>query len=143
MYKRKNINFVVNETILTFGEVYVKSKLKDKLDEYGLTIMELSHLTGIRYASLNELANDKKVTLNLQHLTAIMVALRVKSFDELFTLDFADTEKSNQFDEEVAEYKDKGLPDSALDKMGENKIKLDEYYEEMKREKEKKKSTGE
>lgn len=133
MYKRKNINEIVNESILEFGEVHVKSKLKDKLDELGLSITELSHLTGIRYASLNELANSKKVTLNLQHLTAIMIALRVKSFDELFELEFEEEGKSEEFDEEVEYYSSKGLPDSALEKMKENKIRLDEHY---------KKSTG-
>jgi len=128
MYKRKNINEIVNETILSFGEVYVKSKLKDKLDELGLSITELSHLTGIRYASVNELVNNKKVTLNLQHLTAIMIALRVKSFDELFELCFEDDIKAEEFEEEVEYYSSKGIPDSALQKMKENKIRLDEHY---------------
>lgn len=128
MYKRKNINEIVNETILSFGEVYVKSKLKDKLGELGLSITELSHLTGIRYASVNELANNKKVTLNLQHLTAIMIALRVKSFDELFELCFEDDNKAEEFEEEVEYYSSKGIPDSALQKIKENKIRLDEHY---------------
>jgi DNA-binding Xre family transcriptional regulator len=139
MYKRKNINDIVNETILTFGEVYVKSKIKDKLDEYGLSITDLSNLTGIRYASVNEIVNSKKATLNLQHLTAIMIALRVNSFDELFELKFADEEKAKQFYKEVEQYDKYGLPDSAIEKMYENKKRIEEHYIKTKQENAKKK----
>ncbi len=126
--KRKNTIELVNETINEFGEVMVSCKLQDKLDELGMTVMELMHLTGIRYASLNDLKNNKKVTLNLQHLLAIMVALRIKSFDELFELKFEEEENEKEFEEEVEYYYSKGLPDSALDKMKKNKAILDEHY---------------
>src|SRR5690625_6565983 len=80
---RKNINEVVNETIFQFPSIKFKVNLDEKVKEVGLNFTELSLLTGIRYASINELKNNKKVTLNLQHILAIMVALRIKSFDEL------------------------------------------------------------
>lgn len=128
MYKRKNINEIVNETIEQFGKVKVIPKLDERIAELGLSLTELSHLTGIRYASLNELKNGKKVTLNLQHLLAIMVALRINSFDELFELQFEDNRKTEQFNEEVEQYAEYGMPDSDLEKIKGNKARMEEMY---------------
>lgn len=129
--KRKNINEVVNETIEQF-HVNVKCNLGERLADLGLTIRELSLLTGIRYASVNELVNNKKVTLNLQHLLAIMVALRITSFDELFELEFDFTEEKERFISEGEEYKKVGLPDSEIRKIKENAIRL-EREDELKK----------
>uniref|UniRef100_UPI001CCFBCCE helix-turn-helix domain-containing protein n=1 Tax=Escherichia coli TaxID=562 RepID=UPI001CCFBCCE len=101
MKKRKNINEIVNETMEEFGQVKVQTKISERLEELGMNLVELSKLTGIRYASLNELKNGKKVTLNLQHLIAIMIALRIKSFDQLLTLNFMDNDMEELFDKEV------------------------------------------
>jgi len=121
---RKNINEVVNETIFQFPSIKFKVNLDEKVKEVGLNFTELSLLTGIRYASINELKNNKKVTLNLQHVLAIMVALRIKSFDELFEITFDDAEDAERFDMEANYYSSKGLPDSVSGKIEENRIKL-------------------
>ncbi|MDY0409206.1 helix-turn-helix domain-containing protein [Virgibacillus soli] len=128
MYKRKNIIELVNDTIMTFGQVKVECKLQEKIDEMDISLIELSHLTGIRYASLCDLKNNKKVTLNLQHLTAIMIALRIQSFDELFTLTFEDEEQSKMFSVESELYKKNGLPHDAIEQMKANKEILDKHY---------------
>lgn len=127
MYKRKNINEIVNETIYQFPSIKFVSKLEERIEEVGLNLTELSNLTGIRYASLNELKNGKKVTLNLQHIMAIMVALRLKSLDDLFELHFDDSDKL-LFEEESEQYRKEGIPESALERMKENKKRLDEMY---------------
>lgn len=131
MKKRKNINDVVNETMEQFGKVTVVCKLQNIIDDVGLNLRELSLLTGIRYASLNELKNGKKVTLNLQHTLAIMVALRVKSFDQLFELVFEDENEAARFDAEAEDIhvKQFGLPDSERQKIRENAIRLEREKE--------------
>ena len=92
-----------------FGQVTVQTKIAERLEELGMSLNQLSLLTGIRYASLNELKNGKKVTLNLQHLIAIMIALRIKSFDQLLTLDFMDKDMEDLFDKEALKYAEQGL----------------------------------
>jgi DNA-binding Xre family transcriptional regulator len=125
MKRRKNINDVVNETMEEFGRVVVQSNLSERLADMGLNLSELSLLTGIRYASLNELKNGKKVTLNLQHLIAIMITLRVKSFDSLFTLVFEEKDKEDLFDKEALEYLEKGIPDEKRELISLNAVRLD------------------
>jgi DNA-binding Xre family transcriptional regulator len=129
MYKRKNINEVVNENIEQFGQVTVVSKVGERAGELGLNLRELSLLTGIRYASVNELANGKKVTLNLQHLLAIMVVLRTKSFDDLFEIQFEDASEESRFDAEAEQYRSFGLPDSELERIKDNAERLERTNE--------------
>ncbi|MFB1050383.1 helix-turn-helix domain-containing protein [Paraliobacillus sp. JSM ZJ581] len=121
---RKNINEVVNETIFQFPSIQFRCLLNERCEEVGINLMELSNLTGIRYASVNELANSKKVTLNLQHILAIMVALRLKSFDELFEIYFEENKDSERYTMESDYYRNKGLPDSTFKKIEDNKIRL-------------------
>lgn len=125
MKKRKNINEIVNETMEEFGQVKVQTKISERLEELGMSLVELSKLTGIRYASLNELKNGKKVTLNLQHLIAIMIALRIKSFDQLLSLDFMENDMEELFDKEVLQYAEQGLPEEKREQMRMNAIRLE------------------
>lgn len=137
MKKRKNINYVVNETIEEFGNVRVYCRLQEITEQLGLSILQLANLTGIRYASLHELKSGKKVTLNLQHTLAIMIALRIKSFDDLFVLEFDEAEKAEQFIIENLEIHDqkKGLPTEIFAKIKANEVKLETYYEELHKQK--------
>ena len=125
MKKRKNIIEVVNETMEEFGQVKIQTKIAERLEELGMSLNQLSLLTGIRYASLNELKNGKKVTLNLQHLIAIMIALRVKSFDQILTLDFMDKDMEDLFDKEALKYAEQGLPDEKRELMKTNAVRLE------------------
>lgn len=125
MKKRKNIHEIVNETMEEFGQVTVQTKIAERLEELGMSLNQLSLLTGIRYASLNELKNGKKVTLNLQHLIAIMIALRIKSFDQLLTLDFMDKDMEDLFDQEALKYAEHGLPDEKRELMRANAVRLE------------------
>jgi transcriptional regulator with XRE-family HTH domain len=130
MKKRKNINDIVNESIEQCGEVEVKCLLQERCEERGLNLLELSKLTGIRYASLNDLKNGKKVTLNLQHTLAIMVTLRLQSFDELFVLDFKEEDDARQFETDAYYYEKNGLPDSEYDKIQVNAERLEKMNKE-------------
>lgn len=121
---RKNINDVVNETIEQFPSIKMVCKLQDRLDDVGMNLRELSLLTGIRYASLNEMKNNKKVTLNLQHVMAIMVALRVPNMGDLFDIAFDDPAEESKFIREEYKYKQMGVPDEEMDRMRENAVRL-------------------
>lgn len=125
MKKRKNINDVVNETIEQFPSIKMVCKLQDHLDKLGMSLRELSLLTGIRYASLNEMKNGKKVTLNLQHVLAVMVALRIKNLNELFDTQFDNHEEEHKFCYEADNYRLYGMPDSEFEKIKENAVRLD------------------
>lgn len=135
MKQRLNINSVVNETINEFGNVGIVCNLSNILENLGMSLMELSDLTGIRYASLNELANNKKVTLNLQHVLAITIALRIHSFSDLFELEFEDAERGNDFAKESYKVHEQnaGLPDYVLQRRETNKKKVAEWKEEYKK----------
>lgn len=95
-------------------------------DEIGINLRELSLLTGIRYASLNELKNDKKVTLNLQHVLAVMVALRIPNIGDLFEfqIDDNDIEEKSKFHQDSSLYRTNGLPEKEFDKIKENAFRL-------------------
>lgn len=135
MKQRININSVVNETINEFGNVKVVCRLNNILENLGLNLSELADITGIRYASLHELANNKKVTLNLQHTLAIMVALRVPSFDSLFEIQFEDGEREAEYKEEVYQVHEaqQGLPDYVLNRRQVNKQRVSEWKTEYKK----------
>ena len=83
----------VNETtqnLIDSSSIRLVSKLGDILAERRITQTELSEVTGIRHASINEMLHDKKKTINKQHLMAIMVALKLKDITDLYEVVFDD-----------------------------------------------------
>ena len=130
--KRKNINDVVNETIEQFPSIRMACKLQDRLDDVGLNLRELSLLTGIRYASLVEMKNGKKVTLNLQHVLAVMVALRIRNMSDLFDIVFDDAGEEERFVSDSEHYRSMGVPDEEMNRMKDNAVRL-EREDELKK----------
>jgi len=61
----------------------VKCKLHDVLKERGLKMEELAELTGLRVATISEIANMKRSTLSVPHIIVIAKALRIIYIDEL------------------------------------------------------------
>lgn len=122
--KRKNQTDVLAETLSMFPSAKVVCKLEEKLSEVGLNLRELSLLTGIRYASLNDMKNGKRVSLTLQHVLAIMFVLRIKSFDELFELVFEDKEEEKRFNEEAEKLYKYGFFDDMIEKIKDNAVRL-------------------
>lgn len=129
LHKSMKINDVVNETIEQFPSIKLKCNLAEVLEYRGMTLRELSLLTGIRYASLNELKNGKRVTLNLQHVMAVVVALRITDFGSLFEIDFGEEEEKQRFISESHEYDENGVPDSEFSRLKENAVRLDRTNE--------------
>lgn len=69
---------------------------------------DLHVLTGIRMATLNEIPNGKKLSVNMLHFATIMAALRITDIRELFNIEFAD-EVQKAWEEEMKDYEWKGF----------------------------------
>jgi DNA-binding Xre family transcriptional regulator len=121
MKARKNISPLSMEIINQFPSVSIISHLQERLDERGLSLLELSKYTGIRYATLHDFKTGKKQAINIQHLLAIMVALRLNSFDDLFELDFEDVDEHDTYRMEAEDYANNGIPDDIYKRIREMK----------------------
>lgn len=135
MKKRANINDVVVETMNEFGEARIHCRLGEIMENIGVNITELADLTGIRYVSIHELVHNKKVTFNMQHLLAIMVALRISDISDLLQIQFEDKEREEEFKKESIDVHDKmrGLPDYVVARRKVNKERVLEWKEEYKK----------
>ncbi|AXF40982.1 helix-turn-helix domain Cro/C1 transcriptional regulator [Paenibacillus phage Halcyone] len=71
----------------------VRIKLADLLKEHGMSNRELSRLTGIRLASINEMCLNKTQRLPLENLAAICEVLGVGITD---VLELVDAETENE-----------------------------------------------
>ncbi|GAF13078.1 hypothetical protein JCM19046_124 [Bacillus sp. JCM 19046] len=92
--------------------------LHDVLKQRGLTISDLHRMTGIRIASLSELANARKYSVNIIHLVLIMQALRITDVTELFEVRFS-AETKAEWAEEMAHYVS-GLTKQQEDEVNDN-----------------------
>lgn len=70
----KSINDTTQKMVDTAGFELV-CVLRDTLKEAGLTQTQLSEMTGIRQASINELVLNRRFAFNRLHIVAIMSAL--------------------------------------------------------------------
>lgn len=66
------------------GDKMIKFKLKEYLQEQGLSLYWLAKETGIRYATIHDIANNKTTTLNLYYLYVIVNTLGIKDMNLLF-----------------------------------------------------------
>jgi DNA-binding Xre family transcriptional regulator len=63
------------------------------LDERGMSMRQLSLMSGVRVAALHELANQKRQNINFGHIERIGEALRLTDMNELLT--WVDTEEDD------------------------------------------------
>ncbi|GGB63440.1 transcriptional regulator [Lentibacillus populi] len=66
--------------------VKVEIVLNELLSRYDLSINQLHLLTGIRRATLSELANGKRQRIQLKHIEKIANALEIEDINEVITL---------------------------------------------------------
>lgn len=102
MLMHQNTNEILVEAMEN-NPFEVKIKLGDILEKRKLSQGDLLRLTGIRMATINELINGKKNSINLAHITVIMIALRIHDMREIFDIEFAD-EVKERWDEEMEGY---------------------------------------
>lgn len=65
-------------------DIYIK--LKHLLKEKNVTQKELAEKTGLREATISEIANNARSTINKKQLIAIMKALNVKDLNRIMEL---------------------------------------------------------
>lgn len=65
-------------------DIYIK--LKHLLKEKNVTQKELAEKTGLREATISEIANNARSTINKKQLVAIMKALNVKDLNRIMEL---------------------------------------------------------
>ncbi|PFW43830.1 XRE family transcriptional regulator [Priestia megaterium] len=114
-----------SEVILDVVHKYpqkVKIKLTEVLESRGLTQGDLHYMTGIRLATLSEIANGKKQSFYFIHLVAIMCALRITDMREIIDVEF-DKEVVEAWKEEMDGY-EKGLTGEQQREVEENAVKM-------------------
>ena len=101
---REEAHGSMNEKVLSnldeLGDSYISMKLDDRLKERGLTQKDLAMMTGIRLATISDMVNGKGSGFNWVQLVTVMVALRLTSFEELFSLELP-VELRDRFEEEA------------------------------------------
>lgn len=97
----------------------VEMKLGDILKERGLSQGDLHRMTGIRIATINEMVNAKKNSINILHLVVIMSALRITDVREIFSVEFTE-EVTEAWNEEMELYGGKGMTSSQKKDVEEN-----------------------
>lgn len=66
--------------------VKIEICLNELLSRYDLSINQLHLLTGIRRATLSEIANGKRQRIQLEHIEKIANALEIEDINEIVTL---------------------------------------------------------
>lgn len=63
--------------------VCFRFKLADILKEKNLTVRECAKLTGLRLATISDMMNGNKSSINLHHILVIMVCLRITDINDI------------------------------------------------------------
>lgn len=69
------------------AKIYVR--LKELLNERGLTQAQFAEMSGLRKATISELVNNQRMRLEKRHLETIITTLELKDINELLTLEEA------------------------------------------------------
>jgi putative transcriptional regulator len=69
------------------AEKQVNIKLKKLLNDYGISLRELSRLADIRHATLSELANNKRKSIHFDHIKRISEALDITDIRKIIEIE--------------------------------------------------------
>jgi transcriptional regulator with XRE-family HTH domain len=117
------MNEIVVGTAGILGEAEIVIKLDDLLKERGITQKDLALMTGMRVGTISEIVNGKGISFNKVQLLAIMVALRLTSFSQLFEIRLPDN-LYEEFESQSREWiKDKEMPIPVKEMYRENVLK--------------------
>lgn len=67
--------------------MHMRVKLKEIIEERGLTQSKISEMTGIRQAAISEIVNNRRDTINKAQLETICKALEIRDFNEILEWD--------------------------------------------------------
>ncbi|MCM3124423.1 MULTISPECIES: helix-turn-helix transcriptional regulator [unclassified Mesobacillus] len=75
------------------AEKQVNINIKKLLNEYGISLRELSRLADIRHATLSELANNKRKSIHFDHIKRISEALNITDIRKIIEIETIEDEK--------------------------------------------------
>lgn len=108
----ENTTDFVKSNLERFPYFTIRCKLGEILKDRGISMTELSHLTGIRVATISELVNMKRTTISVPHLIVIAITLRITDMSELleFTMP-PETEEILKQDQQIITLNGSMLPE--------------------------------
>lgn len=62
----------------------IRFKLKEVLNERGITQKDLAEQTGLRANAISEMVNNQRSTINKEHAALVADALNITDMNELF-----------------------------------------------------------
>lgn len=75
------------------AEKQVKINIKKLLNDYGISLRELSRLADIRHATLSELSNNKRKSIHFDHIKRISEALNITDIRKIIEIETIEDEK--------------------------------------------------
>ena len=107
---KKTVPNITKELVLE-EPIIVTWHLKERMVERALSNKELEELTGIQGHTLSRYANNKQTfsTINIVHVIALMIALRLTDMSELITIR-ADEKIVDRFEAQAEEWKEIKMP---------------------------------
>ncbi|WP_182200399.1 helix-turn-helix domain-containing protein [Paraliobacillus salinarum] len=69
------------------SNVKITIKLKELLNQRGITQQEFAEMSGLRTATISEIANNQRTSINKKHLETIIQTLDLSSMDELLSIE--------------------------------------------------------
>ncbi|PGM50851.1 helix-turn-helix domain-containing protein [Bacillus thuringiensis] len=117
----QNTNVVVTD-LLEKTPHRIVNRLGELLREREMSQGDLSRLTGIRVATINDIANIKKLNINWLHIVPIMIALRITDITEIISVEFPD-EVKERFEKDMEGYNG-GLTPKMMEEVEENSKKM-------------------
>ena len=73
-------------------EKKVVTKIRELIKEHNISLRELSRKTDIRHATLSELANQKRLKINFNHIEQIAEALDIDDIRKIIDFENRDNE---------------------------------------------------
>ncbi|MFC0232514.1 helix-turn-helix domain-containing protein [Vagococcus entomophilus] len=124
-------NSAIKNTVLSADSMELRFKVNQLIaerrrttDGREFTQSTLAELTGIRKGDISKYCNNKfRPTINLSHLFAMMIALRVSDISEILEVRLPSEEKT-KFIKQSAEWKQEGTMPSELNRLLKQNIKL-------------------
>ena len=68
-------------------DVEIRIKLKEALNERGMSQKELAEKSGLRANAISEMVNNQRSTINREHAALVAKTLNITDMNELFTLE--------------------------------------------------------
>jgi len=62
----------------------LKVKLKEVLNERGMSQVELAEKTGLTRTVISELATNRRTSINREHINKVLQALEITDMNEMF-----------------------------------------------------------